>query len=653
MEEKNIIAAAPSKKGKQKKDNTEFIELLNSRLKLAKKHSKKWVDEVKKWIKSYEIDGLDDIQGEDLHNKLQIPYIFSTVESAQPSMFNSFPQLIIKGRGKDDQEFGDFVSNTWEYIYDKTSFEEKIENAGTMFLITGIGQAGTGWVVETEKVEEQEEKALVDPTTGQPMLDPESGEPMTEMVTNTYEVPVKDMPVIEFKDYRKIFYSPESEFVIDDIDGKIPYIFEEIKMSPEDIKEKYGVSVDDKTYMDLKEISSDLDVDDKDIVKDDIKRTSVYVYQGILPKKHADDEDWKPGRTYVLTFACGKILEGPKRIQKKTIFQVGNYGVPTKFFKFGEPKILKDLEEDISLGRSTLIDYRDKFANKVAIPSETEVDEKALKSPKKFAIVRYGGNNPPSYMTPPPIPETVIMGIDQSKADIAMTSAQLDVGRGGDSSTVDTATGQKIFQQAQSERIERKRRKIAKFIQAIARSLLLDCANKWDIETFAKIHDKDPNDETLIQYVERLKGIGDFFDIEIEPESVVDNKATQGAQAIAMYREMKDDPLVNREELIREAIKTGFQRKNVDRFLSQQIPPETIAKVAEMFAQQGIMDPNVAQQIIAQTQQQAPGNPVGRPPSADAATIMKNSMPGTDETQIQAQTEAAPQQTGVSRGPQI
>ena len=57
--------------------------------------------------------------------------------------------------------------------------------------------------------------------------------------------------------------------------------------------------------------------------------------------------------------------------------------------------------------------------------------------------------------------------------------------------------------------------------------------------------------------------------------------------------------------------------------------------------------------MMAQTQQQAPGNPVGRPPSADAATIMKNSMPGTDETQIQAQTEAAPQQTGVSRGPQI
>ena len=120
-----------------------------------------------------------------------------------------------------------------------------------------------------------------------------------------------------------------------------------------------------------------------------------------------------------------------------------------------------------------------------------------------------------------------------------------------------------------------------------------------------------------------------------------------------MYREMKDDPLVNREELIREAIKTGFQRKNVDRFLSQQIPPETIAKVAEMFAQQGVMDPAIAQQIMAQTQQQAPGNPVGRPPSADAATIMKNSMPGSDETQIQAQTEAAPQQTGVSRGPQV
>lgn len=605
----------------------------------------KWTDEVKKWIKDYEIDSLDEINAEDLHNKLQIPYIFSTVESALPSMFNSFPSLILKGKGKNDQKFAEFVSNIWEYIYDKTSLEEKVEDAGTMFLVSGMGQLCRGWHTETEKVKEPEQQAILN-SDGTPAMD-ELGNPITQEVIKEYEVTVKDQPKVEFKNYEKVYYSPESLFVIDDEFGDIPYVIEHTTITKEEIKAKYGVDVEKDSYMDVKSIDSELDIDDKELVKSDLNRIDVYKYQGVLPEKLSEDKDWKVDRIYSVVFMKDKVLEKPKKIRKKYIYQVGNYGVPTKFFKFGEPKILRELEQDISFGRSTLIDYRDRFANKIAVTSETELDEKAMRSPKKFAVVRYSGNTPPSFITPPPMPETVIMGINQSRQDVAMTSAQLDVGRGGDSAQVDTATGQKIFEQAQSQRIERKRRKIAKFIEAIARDLIIDCAEKWDAETFAKIVDADPQDEEFLSYLEQLKTIGDRFDIEIEPETVVSNKATVGAQSIALYREMKDDPIVNRIELVKEAIKNGFSRKNVDQFIAQGLTPEQMMEAVQILVQQGAIDPAIAEQILQQ-QPQAPGR-IGRPPSADVGTIMQNSMPGTDSTQIDAQNDAAFKQVGVPK----
>lgn len=634
--------------------DTDLLSLLNSRLTLAKKFSKKWIKEVKRGLKSYKIESLDEIQGADLHNKLQIPYIFSTTESALPSMFNSFPSLIIKGRGKNDQKFGDFVDGVWEYVYDKTELEEKVENSGMMFLLTGIGQGGTGWRTETETVEEPQEKPILN-SDGTPVIDEKTGQPAVQQVINKYEVPVVDMPTIDFKDYKKIYYSPESEFVIDDTENKIPYIFEEKKMTPEEIEEKYGVKVDGKNYLDIKEIDKDLKLESEDLDKDDLKRECVYEYSGVLPKKYANDKEWKSNRVYYVCMTSKKILKKPEKIKKKKIYQVGNYGVPTEFFKFGEPKALYDLEMDVSYGRSTLIDYRDKFSTKIFLDQTSEYDEAALKSPKKFAIVKGQAGKPPQYITPPPLPETILMGISQSRQDISMTSAQLDVGRGGDTSAVDTATGQKQFQMAQDKRVERKRKKIAKFIEAMARDILIDCASKWDAETFAKIVDADPNDEEFLSYVEKMKTLGDEWDIEIEPESVVSNRAIMGAQAIAMYREMKDDPLVSREELIMEAIKTGFNRKNVDQFLSQNLSPEQFQKSLEIMVQSGIVDEQTAQEVLQlyiQQQVQPMSANVGRPPSADPTTIAKNAMVGTDQTQMTAQTEAAPQQTGVSRGPQ-
>jgi hypothetical protein len=119
---------------------------------------------------------------------------------------------------------------------------------------------------------------------------------------------------------------------------------------------------------------------------------------------------------------------------------------------------------------------------------------------------------------------------------------------------------------------------------------------------------------------------------------------------------MKEDPLVNRMELIKEAIKSGFSRKNVEQFISQGLTPEQLVQALDALTQMGVVDPQtaeaVAAQIMQQGQAQAPGQGVGRPPSADPTAIMEKSMEGTDNTQINAQNAAAYKQQGVAKGPQ-
>lgn len=635
------------------KTSSELLPIVVNRLSLATKFGKDYKTLVDRWVKDYNIETMDNAGLDSMSNKVQIPYIFSTIESGLPLMFEQVPYLIMKQRGKEDIDFSDFTNSVWEYVQDKVKLEERVEEVGIMFKVSGMGAAKYGWRTETETVEQEREVELKD----------EEGNVIgTEVVIDKVEVPVVDQPFVQPLSYKNVYYSPESKFEVDDEENKIPYIICHSVMTPEEIKEKFGKMPSDTGFMNVADLESEgreYKMDDQaPEVQADMRRGDVYEYYGVLPKNSVTG-DWKSNYVYYMAFTKGEVLKDAERIQKKPVVQIDNFGLPTKFHKFGDPKVLRELEQDISLGRSRLMDLRDKWGTKIALPQGTEVDERRLKNPADFVILRYAGQQLPSYITPPPPPETLLVALGQSKEDIQLASAQLDISRGGSSSVVETATGQKIFQQATEKRIARQRKKIGRFIRALAKNLLVLCANKWDVETFAKITDLTVEEITQNQYLERLKSLGDEWDIDIEVDSVTNNKEVQASQAIAMYREMKEDPLVNREEILKEVLKVGFSVKNLERFLSKNVSPEQVLATLEYLVQNQIIPEEMAQQMVLGLRQllnpegeAGAGGQVGRPAKADPTAIVKKSMAGADQTQMAAQGAAAYKQTGVDKGPQ-
>lgn len=643
----------------KKEKKVELLELLNSRLGIAELFSKDWIKDVKTWLADYNIESFDNVDFEDLHNVLQIPYIFSTIESGLPTMFETIPELIMAKRGKRDKEFTEFCQKVWDYAKTKANLEDHIEDVGMNFLITGVGNGRHGWKLRTRKVKYTEDIPLLD-EKGQQIIGPDGVPQVTQIEKEDVQI-LEDRPMVETYDYDKIFFSPDSKFVMEDQDNKIPYLFCLKKMSKDAVQEIYkkAVTKEDLETLNLSEFDDKLT--DKDIkekfVEDDLKKACVYHYFGVLPKKYFDEEgqeDWSSDNVYHATFIKGKILEKPEIYEKKPTLLVGNYGTPMDFWRFGEPKIMRELEQDASLGRSIMSDYRDRVATKIALPHGTEVDEEALKSPRKFQIVRFIGQQYPQYIAPPSIPDAIIATASQSRSDIQMVSAQLDLARGSQQSIVESATGQKIFQQATEKRIARKRRKIGDYIAKLAKNILKLCGDNWDMEKFIEITDMDEQEITQGQYIEKLKRIGEEYDVVMKVEDVMFNKEARKAQAIAMYRELKDNPMANQMELLKTAIKIGFDEDDVDRYMNITLTPDMLLKAVGQLSEMGMMDEETAiemQKMITEIMNQREGGvgEVGRPMTQNPVDVAKDRMPGSDSNQIQAQNEASHKQVGVPK----
>lgn len=649
---------------KKEKQAEELLELLNARVLLSKRFGKNHSDNVKKWEKDYNIQTIADAKFENLDNQIQIPYIFSSTEGGLANIFENFPSIFIKQRGIEDREFTDFANQTWEYLRDKLSLEESTEDAAVYFLNNGQSSTRYGWDLQLTEVD----MPALDPTTGEEIIDPLTGQPQTQKVS----VATKNLPYVCIHTDEEILFSPESRFILDDEKNLIPYIVWVQKLRKEQAEEYYGVSVEDEELesinvdeLDKKNDMNKVTQAEEAIASEDLKRVKAYSYVGVLPKEKLPEqlqENYHADNVYYTVFSKKKVYKQPEQITKKPVLNLGNYGMPTRFFRFGEAKILRELEQDISLGRSRVMDLRDRQGSKVAIPQGTEFDEASFKRSRDYTFMRYVGNTPPQYINPPPIPDTIISCINMSRDDIQMASAQMDISRASMQNTVATATGQKIFAGETNKRNAKKRKKVARYLRALAKNLLILCGQNWSAEEFSKITDI-PVEQIIEQgWVEKLAELGTDYDVEIDIDSMGDTREADAANALALFREMKDRPNINQDELTKFVLKVGFRQKDASRFLMTNITPEMIMMVLEHLAQLQVLSPEDLQVIAEKmdmsgqpgpAQNQPTGQGEGRPPVNNPTEVMQESMQGTDATQMSAQRMAAPKQTNVPKGPQM
>jgi len=147
----------------------------------------------------------------------------------------------------------------------------------------------------------------------------------------------------------------------------------------------------------------------------------------------------------------------------------------------------------------------------------------------------------------------------------------MDISTGSQSSsTVDTATGQSIFADAAEKRVRKAKKTLMRWYKSEVILLLKLCQANWQSEKLAEITDDQGETMEVTVSAQDLSDIDFDKDVDIDHESVSINKDVLRAQAIELYNITKDDPLVERKEVVKHVYQNGFNVKDPERFIKDQ-----------------------------------------------------------------------------------
>ena len=222
----------------------------------------------------------------------------------------------------------------------------------------------------------------------------------------------------------------------------------------------------------------------------------------------------------------------------------------------------------MSIRRGQQVRYADLYAYPwLAVDGQTKVDQNALQDVLKRKPLVFNGN-PPFYLTPPVMNDTLIKADEISRSDAQFISGTLDLSKGAqESNTVKTATGQTLFAQSQDKRIQKARKALGKYFKYVMKNLFELCRDNWEDEKVITITDEEGNEVNYEVSGETLKNINFDTDIDFQLENITINKEILQERAIAMYDKVKDDPLVDRRKVFKFMVKEGFLKKNPEDFM--------------------------------------------------------------------------------------
>ena len=608
----------------KEKEKPSLLQLLNSRTERAEKFtSDEFIQQVKRDVEAYEakMPGINEILGKSGSNRLQsalnyrydyvIPMVFTNTEAAKASLFERLPDLIIKGRGKDDDVKAMKINAVYEYLKDKLDLDTFAWTAAHWFILSGFTSATIGYKTETHQ------EKVYDEMTGEAMLD-EMGE---EVSQDAYDY---DDPTIEVDNPMKTWFAPSSKFDVDahNVDYKVWWD----TLDPKYIKKEYGEEIDgnyEEEYSDSK---------DDDKVKGDSKKCKTYFYCGNLPEEVKDDvENYDEDSEYYVIFTTNKILYTEKK-KRKTYKLCRWYANPNDFFGYGFGKIGAPFQKE----KSTRVGQRIRLADVAAYPKyavkndgKNKIKPDQLKDPRENIILEYE-TDAPTILQPGNLSGVVTEAEQAAESDAQAAFGLLDISSGAqESSTVDTATGQTIFAEASQRRIKQAKRIFMKFYRACLIELFKQCQDNWDSEKIITLTDEDGNSEDIAVTRDDLKDIDFDKDVIIDAESVSVNKDVVREQMIALYDKVKDDPLIERKTIFKDMIRKGFEVSNPDRYIKENEIPVGTTLVNPSTGEQYTIDEGGELVSAVQTAEQAPSSPEGEMPQAPTQAGMSGGMAGS------------------------
>lgn len=613
------------KDSNEKKEYSSLLKVLNSRKERAEKFtSDEFIDQVKRDVEAYEakMPGISDILGAKTSNRLQqalnyrydyvIPMVFTNTEAAKASLFERLPDLIIKSRGKDDDEKAMKINAVYEYLKDKLDLDTFAWDAAHWFILSGFVSATIGYKTETHKEKVYDKEEI--------MLD-ENGQ---EVIEEKYDY---DDPTIEVDNPLKTWFAPSSKF---DVDAKgVDYKVWWDALDSKYIKEQYGEEVEGNYE---EEVSNGDDKSNKDA-----KKCKTFFYCGCLPEEAKDDveaygETYSENSEYYVIFNNNKVLFVQRKL-RKTYKLCRWYANPTDFFGYGFGKIGTPFQRE----KSVRVGQRIRLADIAAYPKYTvkndgknKIKPEQLKDPRENILLEYE-TEAPNVLQPGNLSGVVTEAEQSAESDAQAAFGLLDISSGAqESSTVKTATGQTIFAEASQRRIKQAKRIFMKFYRACLIELFKQCQDNWDSEKLVTITDEEGNSEEISITRNDLKDIDFDKDIIIDAESVSVNKDVVREQMIALYDKVKDDPLIERKTIFKDMLRRGFEITNPDRYIKQSNIPAGTQLIDPSTGEQYIIDEGGELVPASQMAEQAPSSPEEgiNPMSAPSQAGMSGAVAG-------------------------
>jgi hypothetical protein len=543
------------------------LDLFKHRFEMAKDFSKDFHEQVKQAVKDYNADqpdklpfvNVDYVETINRRYAMVIPLIFTNHEAMLASLFDRPPEIIIGGRGGQDEDKRKKAEAAYQYLVDKLDIPTFMNNSAWWFILAGMATAHASYVKETYDV---------------PQLD-EDGEPLNDELGNPVMMTKfkYDDPILEAGDPLKLYFSPESEYTIDA--SKVPYYCKKELMTVDEVEATYGIKVEPDAELETNKRESEK----KDVDKSDNKRVTIYRYWGTVPSEVKDEEydgqqlfdDWSLATNYYAVYTAKQPLYIEK-IDDKNCTLLKWFGAPNEFYGFGIAKLLRPFQKEKSIRRGQMMRLGDVAAfPKLAVPMDAEYDQKAIQDPREVPTITYDSKTgKPEYMAPPNMSDTLNILNQEVDKDAQSASGMMDLSAGAqNTNTVDTATGQTIFAEAAERRMRMAKRKYVRFYRQTIIMLLKLAQKYWDEDKLVTITDEQGHDEELTVTRYDLQDIDFDKDLDINEETLTVNKDVLREQAISLYNIIKDDPLIERKEVFKDVLTQGFNKTDPDRYIKE------------------------------------------------------------------------------------